>query len=1437
MSNTVPPTTFQRINDSLPRSRASTPPDKSLGSGGSGWVTTASSWTSTRNNSFLYHAASGVYQGNASREAGRHEPRLAWAGVRHQVGDTEKAEVDQEGNQVSHCSQAVLITCLHLSHWMAIRDIGQYGWTIPFIKDPTGSMVKIMKHYTQQMKGLSKHSDVNCRTAPDPSKIIIQHHLTKARMAAGLHSYVAVVYNGHGIQEPPTEAGELWCYDKDFGESLQSGGPSEYIPILLFDLLTWAGASTCFVWDCPNAGRFIRAAHTEASEIDCQLRAAAAQNPSVAEVHPSIYAKRQIHFAACSAEEAVPRVKGMPDDLFTACLTTPLRIALLFHNLQTFPLTKSDSERSIRKSASYMDALWENMSDGLKDRLWSELTAILHTIAWQTLAGEDYQKLFGKPGDVVNNLASGFLLSQRVFAAYNANPQSIPSIPSSNSHTLWTTWDLILDNLFEQLPRYFEDTGPAKDTSWEKDIRLVSFMADQLESITTAGQSILFTGSPQSVMIPGLTRLPIICEAAMTSEFRVSACTALDACLRVLDMRDLVHAVQGGALDVAAKLLAFDDINIKTQMISIWSSLVRHDPCVLSLAPEGLKAERLTSVLAVKFFLDALQEQLASENEEITSKTTSKLDVASIIQASAVLATIANFVAGRSAPRFVLRTLSMSLVMLRTSVDPVQQWGALLVSEVLGSLDRPEDEELVAQLKSDLLKMIDDTNVENRAAGVYALSRWLPVGDVWDGSELEEALELSERLVIQNKVEGSPLVRRELVKVFVHVLESAKGYAAVALWTHILQEALHDRPSDHKKIEDSIVALGRKLKLDRKHKERLFRITGIIKAICSQRFDPDPVVAKLVHQALRGIILSLKSATQQPKGRSEVWEDIYLAVFPSCGESYGASWSADMLNVILLSKETVTELWTTQGQPREKGQSRTEDEDSVRRKRKGANKGKVNHELFVRTKMALQVYVAQARRRGSGSSLDNGQVKPASQEDTAIMRHRVLEDSLVIGEQQVGLPWKWTIKEITCPDPWSTVAFHSFDSTVMSCNRGHDLLLWDWNTSRKTGHVKLNLPDHEGISSARFVNELHEPIVILAEITNGDIHILAGHQEATHIRPIANFRALDIQSSRDMVTADDIRKRLVTTWYRLSGKLCVGGASNVINVWDCPAERCSQILNTESGVPVTSLITEPVSGGLVFSGQEDGIVRLYDLRQSSGKAVLHWKADTTSHFLAEETRGFKNAARGIAKMGVILGESKYVSSACYNGVLSVHDIRSLPQPTASVLAHPEGLSTASFQPHSGLMSTISILDRSLEYGLPVDFPEAVKQKPLPQQSRLASALSHLSVRPKLSSFTPNSPIPSSQPTLSGNPTANWALYRTALGSCESVTSERIPFPVQSLDVQAQDYRPYTVMHPLRPFLGIGYGRNCLLRGCGVGEGDCTDSGSYTFLKSQANFLI
>lgn len=88
------------------------------------------------------------------------------------------------------------------------------------------------------------------------------------------------------------------------------------------------------------------------------------------------------------------------------------------------------------------------------------------------------------------------------------------------------------------------------------------------------------------------------------------------------------------------------------------------------------------------------------------------------------------------------------------------------------------------------------------------------------------------------------------------------------------------------------------------------------------------------------------------------------------------------------------------------------------------------------------------------------------------------------------------------------------------------------------------------------------------------------------------------------------------------------------------------MLETKANVPVTTLITEPVSGNLVIGGQADGMVQLFDLRQCRRTSVLSWKADLPGLSIQQEDmRLFNTKKDGVAKMGVILGESKHVTSA------------------------------------------------------------------------------------------------------------------------------------------------------------------------------------------------
>lgn len=86
-----------------------------------------------------------------------------------------------------------------------------------------------------------------------------------------------------------------------------------------------------------------------------------------------------------------------------------------------------------------------------------------------------------------------------------------------------------------------------------------------------------------------------------------------------------------------------------------------------------------------------------------------------------------------------------------------------------------------------------------------------------------------------------------------------------------------------------------------------------------------------------------------------------------------------------------------------------------------------------------------------------------------------------------------------------------------------------------------------------------------------------------------------------------------------------------------------QTLETDSNTAVASLITEPVSGSLILGGFADGMVKLWDLREDRKRPLMSWKADIPG--AEERQRLIDPGSHGVAKLGVVLGESRHVTTA------------------------------------------------------------------------------------------------------------------------------------------------------------------------------------------------
>jgi regulatory associated protein of mTOR len=155
-------------------------------------------------------------------------------------------------------------------------------------------------------------------------------------------------------------------------------------------------------------------------------------------------------------------------DLFTACLTTPIKTALHWYV----------SQKNLCKLMPGLTIdLLEKIPGQINDKrtMMGELnwifTSITDTIAWNVLDNDLFQKLF-RQDSFVADLFRNFLLAQRIMKSLRCTPVSHPAMPSTHDHPLWESWDLALDMCISQLPHILSN---------KRDFISCDFFPEQIE--------------------------------------------------------------------------------------------------------------------------------------------------------------------------------------------------------------------------------------------------------------------------------------------------------------------------------------------------------------------------------------------------------------------------------------------------------------------------------------------------------------------------------------------------------------------------------------------------------------------------------------------------------------------------------------------------------------------------------------------------------------------------------------------------------------------------------------------------------------------------------------------------------------------------------------------------------------------------------------------
>ncbi|PIA58079.1 hypothetical protein AQUCO_00500187v1 [Aquilegia coerulea] len=374
------------------------------------------------------------------------------------------------------------------------------------------------------------------RLQPDPTV----DEVRKLCLACRKHAKgerVLFHYNGHGVPKP-TANGEIWVFNKSY---------TQYIPLPISDLDSWLKTPSIYVIDCSAAGMIVNAfierqdwGSSGSSLKDCIL------------------------LGACEAHESLPQSAEFPADVFTSCLTTPIKMALRWF-----------CSRSLLRDTinhSLIDRIPGRQND--RKTLLGELnwifTAVTDTIAWNVLPHDLFQRLF-RQDLLVASLFRNFLLAERIMRSANCSPVSYPVLPSTHQHHM-DAWDMAAEICLTQLPSLLDDPNAEFQPS--------PFFTEQL----TAFEVWLDHGSEHK---KPPEQLPIVLQVLLSQCHRFRALVLLG---RFLDMGpwavDLALSV--GIFPYVLKLLQTSAMELRQILVFIWTKILALDKsCQVDLVKDG----------------------------------------------------------------------------------------------------------------------------------------------------------------------------------------------------------------------------------------------------------------------------------------------------------------------------------------------------------------------------------------------------------------------------------------------------------------------------------------------------------------------------------------------------------------------------------------------------------------------------------------------------------------------------------------------------------------------------------------------------------------------------------------------------------------------------------------------------------------------------------
>lgn len=1040
-------------------------------------------------------------------------------------------------------------------------------------------------------------------------------------------------YNGHGVPKP-TAQGEIWVFNRTY---------TQYIPLSMYDLQTWMGAPSLYVYDCSNAGIIVDSFKLFADQHEREYEAQ--KNEEGTSSIPQVSYKNCIQLAACAAGQSLPMNPELPADLFTACLTTPVKTAMKWFVLRT---RTRYADRDLHDLIDKIPGQVTDRRTMLGELNWI-FTAITDTIAWSSLPADLFQQLF-RADLLTASLCRNFLLADRIMRSYNCTPVSSPALPSLAAHPLWAAWEQTLDSALAQLVTLSSAPHPL-------DYSHSPFFRDQL----TAFQVWLDLGCGGRG-VP--EQLPMVLQVLLSTLHRVRALQLLCRFL-ALGAWAVRAMLAVGIFPYMLKLLQASAPVLRASMVYIWARIIAVDP---SCQADLVNAKGHT------YFLSVLQDPTVDSEH----RTLAAYVLAGIVD---------GYPAGQEAA-LQGSMISICLEQLGDREPVLAQWICISLGRLWRGFEAARWTGVRDLAHEKLFPLLEHSEPEVRAACAFALGSFV----WWCGGagRCEQAnaldLQVGVQLAARLPLDASPLVRAEILAALQWlVLIFEQHFIAVYIQERVRR---NDRggPSGRVEAGQEALAGGGGGAAGGRSRPPHYSLPAIgfgsvpvrlFSTLCAMAREPHPRVAQMATDILNYISNqsaqvdsvaepARNSASLPPSPGTRHHE--HARTLPGHGHRRGKSGLPHTI-----SEESVA------NRDRDSGGDRERHKDSLS---SNSSQTCTSKKAIVSTEFVEWAGGAFSRPEPARPDCES---REHHQRRWTLARNRELRREARAACRVSRLETQ--AFHSRCPLPPAVVLFHPYDQHLAVASKDN-FGIWDWGTAAKLC-VGSWRPAWGRISSLAYLNEHQHALLAVASHT-GNLAVYRPSGSSTEPALVSAWRALDVSpppqytppraqpiysiaqlvsdqfsSNEDKLATNKNKQQAdpnlgggtVVRWVAARRWVAAGGRARGVRLWDARRELRVGDLAAPGDAALTAL--GAARPDVLAAGFQDGAVRLWDQRTLA-----------PTHDLRRHAAPVLAAAHSLRADLLVTG--------CANGEICIYDTRKMavleeiraPGPLAAVDVHP-----------------------------------------------------------------------------------------------------------------------------------------------------------------------